>query len=189
MPACGCENTRSSWLKQSPECMVVQFRSQRFPMISRLMICRSRTRALPTLPEHKRKCSPGLRSRSVVAHGSGSRVGRGRPSPPGEDGHHHEGSDRQDDDPHAVREGQPRSHHRCRSPRARAREPGTRSGREHQRLRRCTHPACLGSSAASAFPGLLHSAPKACVTSSGEGGLGRSHRRAKASARSGQISR
>jgi hypothetical protein len=38
-----------------------------------------------------------------------------------------------------------RSHHRCRSPRARAQEPGTRSGREHQRLRRCTHPACLGS--------------------------------------------
>ena len=43
----------------------------------------------------------------VVAHGSGSRVGRGRPSPPGEDGHHHEGSDRQDDDPHAVRDGSP----------------------------------------------------------------------------------
>ena len=113
------------------------------------------------------------------------------------------------------------------------------SGREHQRLRRCTHPACLGSraeplarrvvttrdgvaqlkrdalrltsnghgrdvssvvctgspaeseltSAASAFPGLLHPAPKACVTSSGEGGSGRSHRWAKASARSGQISR
>ena len=35
-------------------------------MISRLMICRSRTRALPTLPEHNRKCSPGLRSRSVA---------------------------------------------------------------------------------------------------------------------------
>jgi hypothetical protein len=31
--------------------------------------------------------------------------------------------------------------------------------------------------------------PKACVTSSGEGGSGRSHKRAKASVRSGQISR
>lgn len=44
-------------------------------------------------------------------------------------------------------------------------------------------------SAASGFSRLLHSAPKACVTSSGEGGSGRSHRWAKASARSGQISR
>jgi hypothetical protein len=43
----------------------------------------------------------------VVARGSGSRAGRGRPSPPGEDGHHHEGSDCQDDDPHAVRDGSP----------------------------------------------------------------------------------
>jgi hypothetical protein len=43
----------------------------------------------------------------VVTRGSGSRVGRGWPSPPGEDGHHREGSDRQDDDPHAVRDGAP----------------------------------------------------------------------------------
>lgn len=42
-----------------------------------------------------------------MARDSGSRVGRGRPSPPGEDSYHHEGSDRQDDDPHAVRDGSP----------------------------------------------------------------------------------
>jgi hypothetical protein len=44
-------------------------------------------------------------------------------------------------------------------------------------------------SAASDFPGLLHSVLKACVTSAGEGGSGRSHRRAKASVSSGQTSR
>ena len=56
--------------------------------------------------------------------------------------------------------------------------------------------ACTGSPTESeltwgsvGLPEVLHSAPKACVTSSGEGGSGRSHRWAKALVRSGQISR
>jgi hypothetical protein len=58
--------------------------------------------------------------------------------------HHHEGSDRQDDDPHAVRGGSPGRTTGAVPP---GHEPmnKARADREHQRPRWCTHPAALGS--------------------------------------------
>jgi hypothetical protein len=47
------------------------------------------------------------RGRFRMLWGGHRRGARLRPSPPGEDGHHHEGSDRRDDDLHAVRDGSP----------------------------------------------------------------------------------